>query len=109
MIRTLGILALVFACSCGDMKSSSITGMNGAISGKFGNTPAKEVTTKLLKKWQEGSLKGYTTKNNIATSKDVFSFSFKDLKTPKDLKDLLEKELKAKVTLDEKAKTFTVD
>ena len=110
---------------------------DGQYSGSFENTHAKSVADELLKKfrgdWRSEShsssetsttsmsitftdssapLHGYDVTNKLTNSPGktfTFKFKFKRLKTLADLKELLEKELKATVTLDEKAKTFTVE
>ena len=105
-----------------------------SISGSFENMPAKSVVDELLKRfrgdWRQEShsssetstfsvsvtmtdlsapLRGYAVANTLADSPGKrFTFKF-ELKTLADLKELLERELKATVTLDEKAKTFTVE
>ena len=138
MIRTPCVLALALM-SCGvdpdqqgDTGGAAVTKRsggraffnidNGTFSGSFEDMPAKSLVDELLKKfsgdlgpgvnisglWE--SLRGYEVTNKLTDSPgERFTFKFEKLKTPADLKELLERELKATVTLDEKAKTFTVE
>ena len=137
MIRTPCVLALAIV-SCGvdsdqqdDPGGAAVTKRsggraffnidNGTFSGSFEDMPAKSLVDELLKRFRGDlgpgvnisglvSLRGYEVTNMLTDGPGKrLTFKFEKLKTPADLKELLEKELKATVTLDEKAKTFTVE
>lgn len=83
---------------------------NTVISGSFENATAASVVISLDQLANFfGPLHGYEVTNKLAgNSQHKFAFTF-ELRTLADLKELLEKELNVTVTLDEKAKTLTVE
>ena len=55
-------------------------------------------------------LQGYEVTNKLTDIPgETFTFKFERLKTLTDLREILERELKATVTVDERAKTLTIE